>query len=186
MPVDWSSGLRRWGDETSLHRHIERFLERSSAELTNLTELLATAAHEPAMALIHRMRGAAANLSLPTLQSILANAEAALRMQTVPEGLLADIAQQLTDIQQSLGQRNKEDSKRTQTSLQPGPAADALQAALHMLERGEINNSSLQALYSTMPTARAERLRLAIDDFDFELAIHYLQQEVTETSPDAS
>ncbi len=71
MPaIDWASGEARWGDAEALRAALQRFLHRERNVTTDIARLLDRGVLKEARVLIDRIRGGAANLSLPELTEV--------------------------------------------------------------------------------------------------------------------
>lgn len=138
-----------------------------------------------AVAIVHRMRGAAGNLALPQLQAVLERLETAAHAQD-PAGF----DQQLPALGTALAQ--VEALLRASEALGAPPMAPAghaaaqptqrsahtqaaLQKLANSLHHGEIHDRALQHLVAALPPAEMAALQAAIDLFDLDQALRCVQ-----------
>jgi len=155
--VDWPQALARWGDVALWREQLRRFLTNALATWTS-------SAHDAAGA--HRLRGASANFGLAPL---------AAACQALEQGRHHDAAAwqalhtRLVALQAALSVLATEPAPKADAALQAWPS-DAAAALVEALARGELPDGAYRQVLDALPTAQRERLREAMDGFDFDQA----------------
>ena len=182
-PVDWASGIARWGTRVALDAALRTFV-RQQADLPG--RLQALHGDWPALAAeAHRLRGVAGNLALVRLQAVLAALEQAARQGDIGAAqaalvLLPDAWHALAPLGRTDETDAPEDASHTAHAAPDAAARDrALQAiasADALLEHGELPEQALAALAACMDAPGRAALQDALDGFDFAQARSQLQQ----------
>lgn len=144
--VDWHTGLQLWGSEAALRTAWSRFLNEQHSRVPELQSLSQHGDWDTALAVVHRMRGAAGNLALLQLHAVLTTMENAARSK---------------------------DCTAFDSKLPALSSGLALLAAL--LQGGAIDSEALQQLQQLLPEAMVAALQAAIDMFGFDQALQCAQ-----------
>ncbi|WP_394558183.1 PAS domain S-box protein [Aquipseudomonas alcaligenes] len=175
--IDWPRGIQLWGSEQVMASAIRRFLAEHASSCVEVERLLREERTGEAIELVHRLRGAAANLALLRASRLAGQLEHALK-GAVPasvDELLAALLEQFAILPGELPEAMST-VEETATPL----AADELVALIEQsrtaLQRGELAEEALQRLTGALPAAQAQALEGAINDFDFERADALLAQ----------
>ena len=184
--VDWARGSRLWGSEQALHEAIERFIEQSREPCAALDEALRRDDRDAAIAVAHRLRGAAGNLALADTCERAASLEQALKNPAHGDfaALHAALSEAFAAVVANLAQH------AVQTDLQAAGYAGApydgealkvlLPAFIAGLEHGELDEPLWLSLRDAMGVAAAElglaALEKSLDDFEFERAAQQLRE----------
>ncbi len=176
--IDWQRGLALWGDQPTLSRQIQHFLQQQRELPAQLTTALQQQNWHSLRADSHKVRGVAANLGLSSLQNILTRLENAAAKQdnqtfaaTLP-GLIAE----LDTITTQLPDLNPADTDQAA----PVDRATLLQHCdiiATALKHSTIDNHTqqyLQEIAGVFPRD-TKQLQQEIDDFNFETALQLLQ-----------
>ena len=147
--VDWHTGLQLWGSEAALRTAWSRFLNEQHSRVPELQSLSQHGDWDTALAVVHRMRGAAGNLALLRSAEVASAAPALAPAAIAAEAGLSAAA-------------------RTQVQ-------EALQALTEALQGGEIDSEALQQLQQLLPEAMVAALQAAIDMFGFDQALQCAQ-----------
>lgn len=147
--VDWHTGLQLWGSEAALRTAWSRFLNEQHSRVPELQSLSQHGDWDTALAVVHRMRGAAGNLALLRSAEVTSAAPALAPAAIAAEAGLSAAA-------------------RTQVQ-------EALQALTEALQGGEIDSEALQQLQQLLPEAMVAALQAAIDMFGFDQALQCAQ-----------
>lgn len=147
--VDWHTGLQLWGSEAALRTAWSRFLNEQHSRVPELQSLSQHGDWDTALAVVHRMRGAAGNLALLRSAEVTSAAPALAPAAMAAEAGLSAAA-------------------RTQVQ-------EALQALTEALQGGEIDSEALQQLQQLLPEAMVAALQAAIDMFGFDQALQCAQ-----------
>jgi HPt (histidine-containing phosphotransfer) domain-containing protein len=134
---------------------------------------LASASPAERSALAHRLRGVAANLGLLQLASLAASIE---QGDAPDDAWQAQLAATLAQLQAALPAV----AGASQPVLAAPPDRAALLPHLAALEtacqHGTLADDSLAALAAALPPAQLAALQGALDEFDFDTALHALAQ----------
>ena len=176
--IDWPRGIQLWGSEQVLAVAIRRFLGEHGESCAEVRRLLGEGLQEHAIEQVHRLRGAAANLALVRASRLAGQLEHALK-GAVPasvDELLVALDEQFLILPGELP------AVLSTVQEQVAPlAADELIVligeARAALQHGELAEQALRRLIAALPTAQAEALERAINDFDFERADVLLAQQ---------
>ena len=167
--IDWAAGIARWGSRDALEAAMRQFLG-SRAEL--LTGLSSTHDRDALRAIAHRIAGAAANLSLPTLT---ASARALEAWCAAPGGVAEEGARLVSRIRRALDEAwaalpASTPSDTAYARIDPGLLASLLNRMEARLGHGELDDQALAELVANLPAPLTVRLQSALDDFDFDRA----------------
>ena len=184
--IDWSQGIRLWGDQHSFQHRAQQLLNSPTADLNPLREALTNNQPEVAQTAIHRLLGAAANLALPAIQYQAEDLERLIQTQHLTQAL-AQVPALSTLIQDSLEQLST-----PHASALPEAPSKAPPEAVHnipqlktwieeieqALTHGELAESKVQQLLDALPEQLefASFIEIAINAFDFEHAQRILAQ----------
>ncbi|MBB4867702.1 PAS domain S-box-containing protein [Pseudomonas nitritireducens] len=182
--LDWTVGARLWGGPLPMARAVVRFLDEQEGSLVSLEQAVDSGDRVAITALAHRLRGAAANLALPRLAGAIGALEGAADHGTAEQlGSALDRARaEFVIVRQSVplvpaAVDGALDEVLAQTAVDD--LREALQALELALSRGGLDDAALERLRAG--TARGEyhetfaSLNLAIDDFDFDQALHWVR-----------
>lgn len=189
-------GIARWNGKASAWLGA---LQRHSIGFTALGhELLkAVAARDLAEAghLAHRLRGAAANLSLEQLSDALTHIERMCAPPTSPESIqaldqacaalmqLVDATQQA--IRTELDHASPAAPAAGITAPDPLALREAGQRLIHTLAHGELDDDAMATMTSCLPenSPALITLRQLLDDFEFDAAIAHLTSLLATPAP---
>lgn len=199
--VDWSQGMRLWGAMTPLRDALQRFLRDHASAPAAMRHLLETQDLVGLRSLAHRLHGAAGNLAMPGLRSLLGAIEGAIehRDTSVLEPMVSQLEPELVRVRKALEAEVRSaaspapaDSPALQ-ALSPRDREDALEALRALstaLKRSELDAAPLQTLLQLLPPDATRHLQDALDAFDFDTALVVLQslsrliaQDMTEPTP---
>lgn len=195
--ADWTTGLQLWGDVISLRAAWARFMAEQHQRIQELHALTEQHDWPAAAAIVHRMRGAAGNLALPQLHTVLGAMEASARQSDGPafDKQLPTLAQALAQVETLLRATAsmQADTSPNRPSSPPAPSLMSAEvqahtlAALHQLatalQSGEIDSAVLQHLSQSVPAAQLAPLQAALDMFDLDLALQHAQSMIHTLSP---
>ncbi len=187
-PIDWNRGVRLWAQESLLREAIERFMREHVSLPEQLQSLHDKRDWQRLRAVAHRVRGVAGNLALGPLQDCAEKLEAAAAAVDVPamQDQIFDLPELLLAVQQSIDPAQSPAVAPAVTAeaeatvvLTDAQRVDVLRAMDDMaqaLTRGELVDTSLQALETHLPALCLEPLREALDTFNFDQAQQLLVQ----------
>lgn len=176
-PVDWASGIARWGGEEVLVRAIRTFVAETRGYLRRLQK-------DPVpdgprvKQIMHRVKGAAANLSLSRVAATARSAEAASANMAAEAYVasLTDLAAELEAVAGVLETRQTVIAADDRPSHAVG--ADALAELVERVaatfRNFEIEEELLLELAATLGRSRFEPVQRAVDSFDFDAALKAL------------
>ena len=190
--IDWERGVRLWTQARYLREAIARFLQDGEATQDALRGAMAADDMPALAAAAHRLRGAAANLALTTVQCLAERLEAAAAPEapaSARQGLIDEIADALHHVGKALGSLDAPDASPAGAPAAPAPmgAAErapvlaALASMAQALAVGELPDGPLAVLERHLPATSLDGLREALDRFDFDDALgalHTLQAYV--------
>jgi PAS domain S-box-containing protein len=188
LPIDWERGVRLWAQESLLRDAIERFMREHESLPEQLQSLHDKADWQRLRAVAHRVRGVAGNLALGPLQACAERLEAAAaaadalaaqeQIFDLPE-LLQAVRQHIDPAQSSAAAPAASAAAEAAVVLTEAQRTDVLRAIDDIalaLARGELVDTSLQALENHLPALCLEPLREALDTFNFDQAQQVLVQ----------
>ncbi|WP_035819321.1 PAS domain S-box protein [Janthinobacterium sp. RA13] len=182
--VDWQRGIALWGGREALQRAIGRFVQANGDCAAMLAAELERGGVSVAGHLLHRIKGAAGNLCLVQVESLLGRIEQAIARQLPVTQLLVQLAAAFMALAGEL-----EEAGLPAVAMQ-APAAGApldasaagalLRQAIASLEGGQLDDA-LMAQIAAMLAPHGQQPRLqalasAIDDFEFARAAGVLRQ----------
>ncbi|HSC85449.1 MAG TPA: PAS domain S-box protein [Pseudomonas sp.] len=171
--VDWARGVQLWGSDSALLAAIRRFLEAHGNTAGQIAALLQRGEQVSAIELIHRVRGAAANLALLPLSRLAGQLEHALKgaVPASSQVLLAALAEALAALPGELPELAAAvHDKPAVSAVEPQILRPLIEQSRIALQHGELAELALQQLLAALPALQAETLEAAINDFDFERA----------------
>lgn len=177
--IDWSRGQHLWGSEQRHREAIRQFLTSFRDTVPRLRTLPLSS---PDFAgLVHKLKGAAANLALArvthlceTLETKLTSAAATEHLTTV----LDQLADELLNVTEALGEFEASTSlsEQIQQAVVTAKLLPLLQELDEALAHGEFAETALNALSQQLPKADFEALDQIVNSFDFEAARVMLTQ----------
>ena len=172
IAIDWPRGLQLWGSQAAMVAAIRRFLDEHRASCVDIERLLQDAEPQAAIELVHRLRGAAANLALLRVSRLAGQLEHALKGKVAASasGLLLALQAALGELPGELPQEQALPADEAAPLAALAELAPLIEQARAALGHGELAEQALQRLIAALPTAQARGLEQAIDDFDFERA----------------
>ncbi|GAA6132341.1 PAS domain S-box protein [Halopseudomonas sabulinigri] len=182
-PINWLDAEQRWGNRSALEQALRQFLQGNQHAAEQLAALLKEAQTEQAAALLHRLRGSAANLGLQRVERLAIDLEQRLAqpaanslipaVQVLHDALQAALASLPTDKATPRGSSLAlNDAQRQQRS-------QLLSSLIAVLKRGEMNEQRLLQLDGLIAPERLELVQQALNDFDFVLAVQQLEAELS-------
>ncbi|MFY3382589.1 PAS domain S-box protein [Paracidovorax sp. MALMAid1276] len=177
--IDWERGVRLWTQARYLREAIARFLQDADTTLDALRAAVAAGDTEALAAAAHRLRGAAANLALATVQRLAERLEAAAAHPAHAAArpvLVDELAAALHQVQLALGSLDAPDAVPATAASAPAPMSAgaraqvlaALDAMARALATGELPDGPLGVLEQHLPATSLNGLREALDRFDFD------------------
>ncbi|MFN4117736.1 PAS domain S-box protein [Acidovorax sp.] len=177
--IDWERGVRLWTQARYLREAIARFLQDADATLDGLRASVAADDTQALAAAAHRLRGAAANLALPTVQRLAERLEAAAAHAahaSARPALVDELSAALQQARGALASLDAPDAGPAHTATAPAPLGTgeraqvltALDAMGQALATGELPDGPLAVLEQHLPATRLDGLREALDRFDFD------------------
>lgn len=172
--LDVEKGLAYWRDEAPYKRYLVQFSRRHGHVAEAVEACLARHDTMQACADVHRMRGAAASLAMPSLVAISADIEQQLRQGSDIADLLPSfrliLQETLDDVAQYVMSGDTAGIESV-SSLDIDPAA-SLQALLEALDSDDADaiEQASANLSTRLPSADRERLTLNIEEFDYRIA----------------
>jgi len=182
--IDWPRGVALWGSHEALRRAILRFVQANGDCASLLAAELARGDTSVAGHLLHRVKGAAANLCLPQLGSILARLEQAISREDDVSGLLEQLTAAFLALEAELaGGENDEsmlEAPQADAPVLDRAAADSLlRQAIGSLEGGQLDDALMTQIATLLAPHGQQRqlqaLSTAVDDFEFARAVAVLQ-----------
>ncbi|PJJ18062.1 PAS domain S-box-containing protein [Janthinobacterium sp. OK676] len=182
--VDWQRGIALWGGREALQRAIGRFVQANGDCAAMLAAELERGGGSVAGHLLHRIKGAAGNLCLVQVESLLGRIEQAIARQLPATELLVQLAAAFMALAGELEESGMPAvAVGTPVAGVPldAPAFGALlRQAIASLEGGQLDDA-LMAQIAAMLAPHGQQPRLqaltsAIDDFEFARAAGVLRQ----------
>jgi len=175
--IDWLSGINRWGGEEVLSRAIRTFVAESRPSLeTMLSEPMPDV--DRVKQIMHRFKGAAANLSLMRIAAAAKRAESRAASCTAEEYLatLAHLAEEIDMVSSMLVARETaiSDKPGLMRELGSDAMAELIERVADSFRSFEIDENLLLELCDACPRAEFEAVQQAVDSFDFEGALKAL------------
>jgi CheY-like chemotaxis protein len=184
--VDWQRGTALWGGRDALARAIGRFARTNGDSTALLAREIDRGSASVAGHLLHRLKGAAANLCLVQIEGILGRIEQALHHHASVAELLQQLAAAFAALAVEVGEGadagvdGGASVAATSVPLDHAAAEAALRKAIASLEGGQLDDA-LMADVTTLLAPHAQQRQLqtlagAIDDFEFARAAAVLRQ----------
>jgi len=176
--IDWDSGIDRWGGEAPLVRALRTFVAETRQQLQAMRE---ASALEPAKvgAAMHRLKGSAANLSLPGVVGLAREGEAsAAGLSAADYGrLLEGLEGEIEAIAGLLEARSpyRPASVAGTRELAADDLAALIDRVAATFRNFEIDEDLLLELCAACPRDRFEALQQAVDSFDFDAGLRALE-----------
>lgn len=171
--IDWVRGIQLWGSQAVMVASIQRFLAEHAGSCGETERLLQAGEQAAAIELVHRLRGASANLALLRVSRLAGQLEHALKGKVAASAqeLLAGLAAAISEVADELPTESPPVQEADAGAiLEPGELSSLIEQARTALRRGELAEQTLQRLLGGLPSTRAAPLQAALDDFDFERA----------------
>ncbi|WP_252275285.1 PAS domain S-box protein [Pseudomonas subflava] len=171
LSIDWPRGIQLWGSEQTMAAAIRRFLAEHADSCAEIEALLQEGWRIEAIELVHRLRGAAANLALVRASRLAGQLEHALKgaIPASVDELLASLVEVLASLPEELPPPVATVEEGV-TLLSPSELAELIEQARGALQHGELPEDALRRLNAALPARQAQALESAINDFDFERA----------------
>ncbi len=183
--VDWQRGSALWGGHEALQRAITRFVQANGDCAAMLATELERGDGSVAGHLLHRIKGAAGNLCLVHIDSLLGRIEQAIARQLPVGQLLVQLAAAFMALGGELESGGEARPAPAHAALASAPldacaAGALLRQAIASLEGGQLDDALMaQVAVMLAPHGQQQRLHLlacAIDDFEFARATGVLRQ----------
>lgn len=178
-PINWHDAEQRWGNRGALEQALRHFLQSNLDTTKQLARLLAGGQLEAAAALLHRLRGSAANLGLQQVQQLATALEPRVA-QEQGSALVAAVAA-LHDALQAASEALPAPQAETTSATKQLPTEQRkqlLSSLIADLKRGELEQRRLAQLEGLISASRLEQIQQALDDFDFAVAVQQLEFEL--------
>ncbi|QKY09407.1 PAS domain S-box protein [Janthinobacterium lividum] len=182
--VDWQRGIALWGGREALQRAIGRFVQANGDCAAMLAAELERGGSSVAGHLLHRIKGAAGNLCLVQVESLLGRIEQAIARQLLVTELLVQLAAAFMALAGELEEAGMPavamQAPAASAPLDASAAGALLRQAIASLEGGQLDDA-LMAQIAAMLAPHGQQPRLqalasAIDDFEFARAAGVLRQ----------
>ncbi len=184
--VDWQRGIALWGGRETLQRAIARFVQANGDCAAMLAAELERGDGSVAGHLLHRIKGAAGNLCLVQVESLLGRIEQAIARQLPATELLVQLAAAFMALAGEL----EVDAGAPLAPVDAAPAVSAaldasaagalLRQAIVSLEGGQLDDALMARIAAMLaPHGQQQRLQAlagALDDFEFARAADVLRQ----------
>ena len=176
--VDWDSGIDRWGGEEPLLRALRTFVVETRRQLEAMRGV---AVPEPLQigAAMHRLKGAAANLSLPGVVDAAREGEAGAERISAADyaSLLERLEGEIEAVASLLEVRApyRPVSLAGTRELSAEDLAALVERVAASFRNFEIDEDLLLELCAACPRDRFEPLQHAVDSFDFEAGLRALE-----------
>lgn len=170
--IDWSRGQSLWGSEQRHREAIRQFLSSFRDVVPRLRSMLTQGDHFAS--LVHKLKGAAANLALSRTTNLCSTIEADLAAQNSDQikSALDQLADEIMNVADALGEfdtaNNKQDSSKQ--SIDPSQLLPLLQKLDDALAHGELAENVLSELAKLLPKHDFDVLDQIVNSFDFEAA----------------
>ncbi|WP_313927529.1 PAS domain S-box protein [Pseudoxanthomonas sp.] len=173
--LDVQRGLAYWRQPEPYRRYLAQFARRYGTLVETLEACLARHDTMQACADVHRMRGAAGSLAMPSLVAIGSDIEQQLRQGADVADLLPSLRlalqETLADVAQYVqaGEPVRADAQPPLATAEPAIALEALRAALDSDDVDTIARA-LDGVPDTLPGEARRRLAMRIEEFDYRAA----------------
>ncbi|WP_162125839.1 PAS domain-containing hybrid sensor histidine kinase/response regulator [Pseudoxanthomonas wuyuanensis] len=175
--LDVQRGLAYWREEAPYRKYLAQFGRNYEHAAQEISEYLSRGEPDAAASYVHKMRGAAGSLALPTVAFISAEIETALHGSGDVSDLLSSLQlalrETLADIAGYVGATHPDDALPSHSDALPVERAPLLQQSLQQLLRSLDSDDPAQieamlpALHGQLPAERMRELQRCIDEFDF-------------------
>lgn len=176
--IDWARGLALWGSKDKLSEKIKSFLEQAvskyhlDAKDINAKDLQFN---------LHSLRGASGNLALTglyqrtvELENLVNNGDAAQAVARLPE--LQELLALIEGTLDCTSVSEKQTTVAENIVVSPEQLQQAISVLATALQHNELDDNALDIVCQAMDNAQADRLRLALDDFNFTKANEIFEQ----------
>ncbi len=182
-PVDFEKGLSLWGNSSTHLNEIVGFVGSQSHCAEQLTMYVNSAQWQVLHEKVHRLKGVAANLSLPDLTATLLSLENSVNAENVTKtkqeiGKIEDCLKAIVKAVESA-----QPSETTEQDVESSVDAETLSALLKELERAALDSEWNEAILSQVqPFIKSHwpellhKLNAAFNDFDFEQAVEVIAE----------
>ena len=182
--VDWQRGIALWGGRDALQRAIARFVQANGDCAAMLAAELERGGGSVAGHLLHRIKGAAGNLCLVQVESLLGRIEQAIARQLPATQLLVQLAAAFMALAGELEEEGMPamamQAPAASAPLDGQAAGALLRQAIASLEGGQLDDALMARIAAMLaPHGQQQRLQAlasAIDDFEFARAAGVLRQ----------
>ncbi|MDX8121931.1 PAS domain S-box protein [Janthinobacterium sp. GMG2] len=182
--VDWQRGIALWGGREALQRAIGRFVQANGDCAAMLAAELERGGSSVAGHLLHRIKGAAGNLCLVQVESLLGRIEQAIARQLPATELLVQLAASFMALAGELEESGMPavavGTPAAGAPLDADAAGALLRQAIASLEGGQLDDALMAQIAAMLaPHGQQQRLQAlasAIDDFEFARAAGVLRQ----------
>ena len=198
--IDWTSGVAVWGNKQRLAKSLDQFLRTTGAP-TQLPDAQSEMPTADALGFhLHALRGAAANLAVPSVASQAGEMETRLRLNADVlhtehfrrdlEALRSTLSAVREELDASGQLASDADPPPTSESTPPRELGTHVSALSALLTRSELDDELLDAVCGGWEAGgdrqRAQRLRQAVDAFDFGAAVAVLDTWTDDAADDAA
>lgn len=171
LSLDWQGAMNRWNDQERLINAIDKFLQELRIAIEDLSHFNS----QELAYLLHKFKGAAANLGLQKIANTLLDAETSNKNFTEFKELLTILivqSQVVTD------HYRVSTPHETQVSRAIVSAQDLESLQQHFLQ-GAIDDTLIMKIKAAAPTAEFNTLQRAVDDFDLDKAAYIVNSWIT-------
>lgn len=170
--IDWSRGQNLWGSEQRHREAIKQFLTSFHDVVPRLRILLTQT--DSFASLIHKLKGAAANLALSRVTNLCSAIEAELSAQTSDQikSALDQLADEVMNVTDALGESTSSSSGQAVSPqvIEVSQLLPLLQKLDDALAHGELAENVLSEVAKLLPKHEFDALDQIVNSFDFEAA----------------
>jgi len=170
--IDWSRGQSLWGSEQRHREAIRQFLSSFRDVVPRLRSMLTQT--DNFASLVHKLKGAAANLALSRTTNLCSTIEADLAAQNSDQikSALDQLADEIMNVADALGEFDTANNKQgtSKQSIDPSQLLPLLQKLDDALAHGELAETVLSELAKLLPKHDFDVLDQIVNSFDFEAA----------------
>jgi len=171
--IDWQQGLLLWQDMGVLQQRLQQWLDEQADFSVRLAQSI-DEDPKAAEAMLHRLRGAAANLALTALQKQAETLEQLLHAGHIEAALVKvpALQQALEASKAALAEHNAQPLSSGTSSHSTAQVRDGIKALSNALAHGELPELLLQQVLAALPPGleHSKTIANALDAFDFERA----------------
>ncbi|MFI3220048.1 MAG: transporter substrate-binding domain-containing protein [Methylococcales bacterium] len=177
MPlIDIDNGLKKWRDPALYQKHLRLFLTQHAQNVNLVHEKLLNTDNTAALAITHKLLGAAGALSLQRIVHVIKNLDEAIREQddvkTESECFSLVFAQTIDAIHKYIDDEIPQQTEESTLAVSPISIIKGLEQLIVTLDSDDpdLIEPQLATLAGQLPKAAFDELAIAIENFDFREA----------------